>query len=185
MRRSLSVVAVLVALLGLTACSNHAAAPDPAGDASAADAMFAQMMIPHHEQAVVMADLAPTRAQDPQIIELATEIKGAQQPEIDQMAAWLEEWGVPRLAGDEAMAAHGSHGMSGMLTDEQLAELEASSGTDFDQLFAQLMIEHHEGAIEMANAVVDSSDPRVAQLAQQIIRTQEAEIEQLRPLAGS
>jgi uncharacterized protein (DUF305 family) len=185
MRRSLSVVAVLVALLGLTACSNHAAAPDPAGDASAADAMFAQMMIPHHEQAVVMADLAPTRAQDPQILELATEIKGAQQPEIDQMAAWLEEWGVPRLAGDEAMAAHGSHGMSGMLTDEQLAELEASSGTDFDQLFAQLMIEHHEGAIEMANAVVDSSDPRVAQLAKQIISTQEGEIEQLRPLAGS
>jgi uncharacterized protein (DUF305 family) len=185
MRRSLSVVAVLVALLGLTACSNHAAAPDPAGDASAADAMFAQMMIPHHEQAVVMADLAPTRAQDPQILELATQIKGAQQPEIDQMAAWLEEWGVPRLAGDEAMAAHGSHGMSGMLTDEQLAELEASSGTDFDQLFAQLMIEHHEGAIEMANSVVDSSDPRVAQLAKQIISTQEAEIEQLRPLAGS
>jgi uncharacterized protein (DUF305 family) len=185
MRRSLSVVAVLVALLGLTACSNHAAAPDPAGDASAADAMFAQMMIPHHEQAVVMADLAPTRAQVPQILELATEIKGAQQPEIDQMAAWLEEWGVPRLAGDEAMAAHGSHGMSGMLTDEQLAELEASSGTDFDQLFAQLMIEHHEGAIEMANAVVDSSDPRVAQLAKQIISTQEGEIEQLRPLAGS
>jgi uncharacterized protein (DUF305 family) len=83
------------------------------------------------------------------------------------------------------MAAHGSHGMSGMLTDEQLAELEASSGTDFDQLFAQLMIEHHEGAIEMANAVVDSSDPRVAQLAKQIISTQEGEIEQLRPLAGS
>jgi len=185
MRRSLLVVASLLALVGLTACSNHAEAPDPAGDASAADAMFAQMMIPHHEQAVVMADLAPTRAQDPQILELAAEIKAAQQPEIDQMATWLEEWGVPRLAGEEAMAAHGSHGMSGMLTDEQLAELEASSGANYDRLFAQMMIEHHQGAIDMAAEVLDSSDPRVAGLAQQIVSTQEAEIEQLRPLADS
>lgn len=185
MRRSLLVVASLLALVGLTACSNHSEAPDPAGDASAADAMFAQMMIPHHEQAVVMADLAPTRAQDPQILELAAEIKGAQQPEIDQMAAWLEEWGVPRMDGDDAMAAHGAHGMSGMLTDEQLAQLEASSGADFDRLFAQLMIEHHQGAIDMAKDVAGSSDPRVAELADQIISTQQVEIEQLKPFAGS
>ena len=72
-----------------------------------------------------------------------------------------------------------------MLTDDQLAELEASSGADFDRLFAQLMIEHHQGAIDMAAEVRDSSDPRVAGLAQQIISTQEAEIEQLRPLANS
>ncbi len=185
MRRTLLVMASLLAIVGLTACSNHAASPEPIGNASAADAMFAQMMIPHHEQAVVMPDLAPTRTQNPQILDLAAEIKGAQQPEIDEMAAWLAEWNVPRLGGDEAMAAHGSHGMSGMLTDEQLAELEASSGADFDRLFAQLMIEHHQGAIDMATEVVDSSDPRVAKLAQQIISTQEAEIEQLQPLANS
>jgi uncharacterized protein (DUF305 family) len=74
--------------------------------------------------------------------------------------------------------------MSGMLIDEQLAQLEASSGADFDQLFAQLMIEHHQGAIDMATEVIDSSDPRVAELAQQIIGAQEAEIEQLRPLVN-
>ncbi len=178
-----SVVAVMT--LTLVGCSSHSTAPEPAGDASAADAMFAQMMIPHHEQAVVMADLAPTRAQDPTIIAIAAEIKGAQQPEIDQMAAWLEEWGVPRMAGDDAMAAHGGHGMSGMLTDEQIAELEAASGPDFDRLFAQFMIEHHQGAVEMASEVTGSADPRVAALAAQIIETQQAEIEQLQPFAGS
>jgi uncharacterized protein (DUF305 family) len=184
MRRPLLIIGGLLALTVLSACSNHAAAPEPVGEAAAADAMFAQMMIPHHEQAVVMADLAPTRAQDPRIIDLAAEIKAAQQPEIDQMAAWLDEWGIQRLTGVDAMAAHGGHGMSGMLIDEQLAQLEASSGADFDQLFAQLMIEHHQGAIDMATEVIDSSDPRVAELAQQIIGAQEAEIEQLRPLAN-
>jgi len=185
MRRS-ALLTGLVAVIAITlvGCSSHDAAPEPAGEASAADAMFAQMMIPHHEQAVVMADLAPTRAQDPAIIAIAAEIKGAQQPEIDQMTAWLEEWGVPRMAGDDAMAAHGGHGMSGMLTDAQLAELEASSGADFDRLFAQFMIEHHRGAVEMASEVTGSADPRVATLATQIIETQQAEIEQLERFAS-
>jgi len=185
MRRLIAGLLALFAVTALAACSNHATSPEPTGGALAADAMFAQMMIPHHEQAVVMADLAPTRSQNPQILELAAEIKVAQQPEIDQMAAWLAEWNVARLGADEAMASHGSHGMAGMLTDEQLAELEASSGVDFDRLFAQLMIEHHQGAIDMATEVVESSDSRVAKLAQQIISTQEAEIEQLQPLANS
>ena len=179
-RRPIALAGLLTAIsLSAAACSNHSAGTDPAGDASAADAMFAQMMIPHHEQAVVMAELAPTRAEDPAILELAAEIKGAQQPEIDQMSMWLEEWGVPRLSGDDAMAAHGGHGMSGMLTDEQLAELEAVSGTEFDRLFATLMIEHHKGAVEMAEEVSGSADTRVATLAAQIIETQQAEIEQL------
>jgi len=186
MRRPLLAIIGLIAVasLALAGCSNHSSAPEPAGDASAADAMFAQMMIPHHEQAVVMADLAPTRAENPVILELAAEIKAAQQPEIDLMASWLEEWGVPRMSGDDAMAAHGSHGMSGMMTTEQLTELENTSGAQFDQLFAQYMIEHHQGAIEMASEVTDSSDPRVAELAAAIVTTQQAEIEQLRPIAN-
>jgi len=143
----------------------------------AAEAMFAQMMIPHHEQAVVMADYAATRAQNLQIQALAEEIKAAQQPEIDLMATWLDEWGVPRMMGADAMSLHGGHGMSGMLTDEQLEELAASNGPAFDLLFAEYMIEHHLGAIDMARDVlVTGSDSRVLELAREIIVTQETEI---------
>lgn len=146
----------------------------------AGDVMFAQMMIPHHEQAVEMANLAATRALDPTIVSLAAQIKAAQGPEIELMVSWLDEWGFPRMAANQAMSAHGGHGMAGMLTSEQLKELAASTGANFDRLFAQAMIEHHEGAISMARDVLSSgSDPRVASLAKQIIETQQSEIIQL------
>ncbi|MDA3022995.1 MAG: DUF305 domain-containing protein [Actinomycetota bacterium] len=180
MRKSLLLLASFLTLVGLTACSSHSSTPDLDGGPAAADAMFAQMMIPHHEQAVVMADLAPTRTQNTKILEFAAQIKSAQQPEIDQMSAWLAKWDVARLEGGEAMAAHGGHGMKGMLTNEQLAELEGSSGANFDRLFSKLMIEHHLGAIDMATQVAGSSDPRVAELAGQIIKMQQLEIELLR-----
>lgn len=155
------------------------ASPSGTSGASAADAMFAQMMIPHHEQAVEMSTLAETRASSPEIKELAAEIKAAQQPEIDEMTAWLEEWGMPVMSGMDAMGEHGGHGMSGMLTDEQLQQLADSQGPEFDRLFAEFMILHHEGAIDMAEDVVDSKDPRVAALAAEIIRTQAEEIAQM------
>ena len=155
------------------------ASPSSTTGASAADAMFAQMMIPHHEQAVEMSTLAETRASSPEIKELAAEIKSAQQPEINQMTAWLEEWGMPVMPMDDAMAEHGGHGMSGMLTDDQLQQLADASGPEFDRLFAEFMILHHEGAIDMAEDVVDSKDPRVAALAAAIIKTQAEEIAQM------
>ena len=156
------------------------ATPSSTTGASPADAMFAQMMIPHHEQAVEMSTLAETRASSPQIKELAAEIKAAQQPEIDQMTAWLEEWGMPVMSGMDAMGEHGGHGMSGMLTDEQMQQLADAQGPEFDRLFAEFMILHHEGAIDMAEDVVDSKDPRVAALAQAILTTQAEEIAQMR-----
>ena len=186
-RTRLTVVAVAALGLLLAGCGGShdmddmgMASPSSTTGASAADAMFAQMMIPHHEQAVEMSTLAETRASSPEIKELAAEIKAAQQPEIDQMTAWLEEWGMPVMSGMDAMGEHGGHGMSGMLTDDQLAELEAASGPEFDRLFAEFMILHHEGAIDMAEDVVDSKDPRVAALAQAILTTQAEEIAQMR-----
>jgi uncharacterized protein (DUF305 family) len=155
------------------------ATPSGTSGASAADAMFAQMMIPHHEQAVEMSTLAETRASSPEIKALAAEIKGAQQPEIDQMTAWLEEWGMPVMSGMDAMDEHSGHGMSGMLTDEQMQQLADAQGPEFDRLFAEFMILHHEGAIDMAEDVADSKDPRVATLAAEIIRTQAEEIAQM------
>ena len=152
------------------------ASPSSTTGASAADAMFAQMMIPHHQQAVEMSTLAETRASSLKIKALAAEIKEAQQPEIDQMTAWLEEWGIPVMPMDEAMSEHGGHGMSGMLTDDQMQQLADANGPEFDRLFAEFMILHHEGAIDMAEDVVDSKDPRVAALAAAIIKTQADEI---------
>ena len=184
MKRVSAATAVAIAALVLSACSsNHGAGmmtPSGTSGASAEDAMFAQMMIPHHEQAVVMSELAATRASSPEIQALAAEIQAAQQPEIDQMKAWLTEWGIPVMSGMDAMSEHGGHGMSGMLTEDQLAELEAANGPEFDKLFAEYMILHHEGAIDMAEDVVDSKDPRVAALAQAIIQTQQVEIDQMK-----
>jgi len=187
--RATAVAAVAAGALIVMGCSsNHDAgmmSPSSTTGASAADAMFAQMMIPHHEQAVVMSDLAETRSTNPEILALAAEIKAAQQPEIEQMKGWLTEWGVPVMSGMDAMDEHGGHGMSGMLTDEQIDQLAAASGSEFDILFAEGMIEHHEGAIDMAEDVIDSKDPRVAALAQAIIQTQQAEIAQMQVILES
>lgn len=192
----LGLAAVLAAGAGFVAACGSASSDSHGGhmgDASmsatqmmSADAMFAVMMIPHHEQAVTMSELAPGRASSPEILELAQEIKAAQDPEIQQMRAWLSEWGVPEMNMDD-MGAHGGHGgMDGMLTQAQLDELEAAKGAEFDRLFATYMIEHHEGAIEMAEEVIASgSDPRVRTLAETIIVSQQAEIDQMKAfLAG-
>ena len=186
-RTRLAVVAVAALGLLLAGCGGShdmddmgMASPSGTSGASAADVMFAQMMIPHHQQAVEMSTLAETRASSPEIKQLAAEIKGAQQPEIDQMTAWLEEWGMPVMSGMDAMGEHGGHGMSGMLTDEQLQQLVDAQGPEFDRLFAEFMILHHEGAIDMAEDVADSKDPRVAALAAAIITTQAEEIAQMR-----
>ncbi len=192
MRKKAGAVApVVVAVAVLVGCSQDShnmdsmgdsmEFSDAAGEANADDVMFAQMMIPHHEQAIVMADLAVDRAEDPQLLALAAEIKAAQDPEIDLMESWLNEWGVPRMSGDEAMMSHGSHGMEGMLSQAQLDALASAQGATFDAMFAQYMIEHHEGAVAMAEDVLArGSDPAVAALAREIIVTQEKEIVQLR-----
>lgn len=154
---------------------------DVSEGANAADVMFAQMMIPHHEQAVVMADLAFDRAEDSQLLALAAEIKAAQDPEIELMASWLDQWNAPRMSGADTMMSHGAHGMKGMLSEAQLETLAQAEGSTFDAMFAQFMIEHHEGAVAMAEDVVTAgSHLAVASLAREIIVTQEKEIVQLR-----
>lgn len=167
-----------------SAAQSSAPAGTDAPTPSPADVMFAQMMIPHHEQAVVMSDYALENTSTPEVLALAEQIKAAQQPEIEQMTSWLEEWGVPVMSGMDAMGAHGGHGMSGMLTDEQLDELANATDADFDALYLAYMIDHHEGAIDMADDVADSQDPRVAALAAAIIEAQRAEIVEMQRLLG-
>jgi uncharacterized protein (DUF305 family) len=163
-RAAIGVVALLSTAL-LAACSsnngghdtgdmNHGAPPttgsQPAATFNDGDVMFAQMMVPHHRQAVEMAALADTRASDPQLKQLATQIKAAQDPEITTVSGWLTAWGkqVPAASGHDMGGM--SHGMPGMMSDGDMAKLKATSGKAFDKQFAQMMIDHHNGAIQMA-----------------------------------
>jgi uncharacterized protein (DUF305 family) len=162
---------------GMNSSSSAPASAQPSATFNDADVMFAQMMIPHHEQAVEMADLAATRAADPEVKELATKIKAAQDPEIETMKGWLTEWGKP------APEAGMGHDMPGVMSAEEMAKLEAAKGKEFDRLFAEQMIAHHNGAIEMTRTEQTSgSNPEAKELAKTIETTQQAEVEQLRKI---
>jgi uncharacterized protein (DUF305 family) len=144
------------------------------------DVMFAQMMIPHHSQAVELASLAEANTTNPVILDLASRIKGAQQPEIDTMAAWL-------AAAGSSSVDHGSHGMSmpGMVSGADMAALEKATGAEFDVLFLSHMIAHHEGAIDMANDVLaTTANDDVTALATAIVAAQTAEIAEMTGLLG-
>lgn len=137
--------------------------------------MFAQQMIPHHEQAVTMAEYALTNSKNQEVLDLAKQIKEAQAPEIAQMKSWLDG------AGANYMIDH-NMGMSGMLSDSDLAALEAATGRDFDMLFLQGMIAHHEGAIVMATEIENSSNKEIKSLHDNIVKSQSAEISQMKAL---
>jgi uncharacterized protein (DUF305 family) len=137
---------------------------------SANDIMFAQMMIPHHQQAIVMSDLALKTSTNPDVLELAQQIKAAQAPEIEQMKGWL------RAAGTSLMGAHGM-AMDGMLSDSEIATLKGSTGSTFDKLFLQGMIGHHEGALTMVSMIRNSENAEARKLAQDIQLSQSAEID--------
>ena len=136
------------------------------------------MMIPHHEQAVDMAELAQEHATDAEVVDLAAQIAAAQQPEIDEMTGLLEEWGEP-----VAMEGHEGMSMGGMATEEQMTELGAAHGADFDKLFVELMIVHHEGAVTMAEEHhAEGQNADAAAIADAVIETQTAEIATLQEI---
>jgi uncharacterized protein (DUF305 family) len=149
-----------------------------------ADVMFAQMMIPHHEQALEMSALADGRAQDAEIRDLAAQISRAQDPEIRKMKSWLKGWGRPESAGsmpgmDHGSGSSGDSGMAGMMTDEDMAALRNAKGKEFDRRFAELMIEHHKGAIEMAEEQRrDGRNATARQLAGEVVKAQQTEVDE-------
>ena len=149
-----------------------------------ADVAFATQMIPHHEQAVEMADLAATRAATAEVTQLATEIKQAQDPEIRTMSGWLAAWGQPvPTPGGHDMSSMDDMGMSGMMTDEEMQQLSAASGADFDRSWLTMMIKHHEGAVAMATTqLAQGQSPEAKVLAQQIIDAQKVEIATMQQL---
>lgn len=185
---------VLSLTLVLTGCTDASAPVDgattsseaPDSTATEADEMFVTMMIPHHEQAVEMSDIVLAKDDlDPQVAELAQQIKDAQGPEIDRMLGWLEDWGVEYDPDASGGMDHGSMGgsMDGMMSEEDMAALEEADGATASRLFLEQMIMHHEGAVDMAEtALKDAQDPDVLELAQQVIDDQTAEIATMKDL---
>ncbi|MGW2344288.1 DUF305 domain-containing protein [Streptomyces sp. NPDC001661] len=147
---------------------------------NSADVQYAQMMIPHHEQALKMTELAPKQAESEQVKGLAERIAAAQGPEIEVMRGWLKKH--KRDASPEGHQAHGS--MPGMATEAQLKKLRAAKGKAFDELFLKLMITHHQGAVTMATEVKSGgNNVQVEEMADDVIAQQTTEIERMRDMS--
>lgn len=206
-------MAALFAVAAIGACGNSAtketapssaasqsqttASPQASPRAAAhnkADMMFANMMIPHHQQAIEMSDLVlGKQGMDPRVVELAAQIKDAQGPEIQQMQGWLEEWNMdmndmPGDGGMGDMPGHGGMGdmpgmggmggMDGMLSPAEMQSLREAQGAQASKLFLTGMIKHHEGAITMAqNEIKNGEFPEAIELSKAIVESQQKEID--------
>lgn len=172
-----------------------ATASAPASRFNDADVMFTQQMILHHQQAIQMARMAVTRAQNPKVKALAAKIQIEQVSEIKTMTGWLRDWGQPVPTGMPAMMspmpgmmgspAPGTSGppIPGMMTPGDMSQLMAAHGEDFDRMFLQMMIRHHQGAVEMARTEqAEGINPAARKLARQIETGQTAEITQMQLL---
>ena len=183
----------LTATLFLAGCStgpsqdggNTGATSAPSAAESASfnldDQMFATMMIPHHQQAVEMADLVLSKSDiDERVVELAQQIKAAQDPEIAIMEGWLTSWGVDYDSSDSS----GMDGMGdGMMSEADMGQLQQAEGSEASRLFLEQMIEHHEGAIDMAQIQIDSGQyPAAIELAGEIVSAQTDEIAIMRAI---
>ncbi len=188
--RIVGCIAALAAVAAVSACSKgedhsqHPSSPTanaPVAAHNAQDVMFAQTMIPHHEQALELAALVPGRTTNPAVTKLADTVAAQQQPEITAMKALLAQWEVdPHQMGD-----HGGMSMTGMVDDATMAKLTSLQGKEFDTLWLQSMIGHHQGAIEMANAeVAAGQSPDMIAMAKNIVTAQQAEIDQMKQMLG-
>ncbi|BCW55814.1 MULTISPECIES: DUF305 domain-containing protein [unclassified Arthrobacter] len=201
--KTLSIAAALAASLGLAGCAANAGSgngmpmdhgssnpmsstmpsagtmPSANADHNQADIMFAQMMIPHHAQAVEMSGIILAKPDMPaEVTALATKIKAAQAPEIAQMTGWLSGWNVPTMMSD-----HSGHGMTGMVDDDGIEQLKSATGTEAARLFLEQMIGHHEGAIDMAQQEISAGKfPDAVKLGHDIVDAQQAEITQMKQL---
>jgi uncharacterized protein (DUF305 family) len=160
---------VMISALLLSGCASSSPSNS---EYSADDIAFAEQMIPHHEQAIEMSEIALINTTNPDVLQLAQEIKDAQSPEIHIMKSWT---------GVKA-STHAGHMMDGMLSKGELSDLREATGRDFDVLFLQGMIKHHEGAIAMAQDVATSKNKDVANLSASIIAAQELEIATMKEL---
>jgi uncharacterized protein (DUF305 family) len=179
MKTLLSSATLTAVLTVLTACSSGPAHND-------ADVEFAQQMIPHHQQAIQMSDMAEVAA-GPEVQRLAARIKDAQGPEIAQMKGWLRAWDEPAGTGGMPMGTDGmdgmdgmGHGVPGMMTGRQMRDLRDAKGNAYDRIWLRMMIAHHRGAIDMAKTeIADGEYPGAITLARAIVKAQTDEIEEM------
>jgi uncharacterized protein (DUF305 family) len=188
-------LAAMIAVVALSSCSSSSSheahsettqetpliTAQPAGY-NADDVAFATNMIPHHKQAVEMSALVPDRTTNPQVIQLAKDISAAQQPEIDTLNVFLVQW---KENPDSGHAGHANMPMSGMVDEATMDKLRSLNGTEFDTLWLQSMIGHHQGAIEMAKAeIANGENVDAIAMAKNIVTTQQAEIDQMNQMLG-
>lgn len=193
MRYKTALAAAMVLGLGLSlsACGEDEPADQPAAsqtEHNEADVEFAQSMLPHHAQALAMVDLTRGRQLDPEVQELADAIMAAQTPEIETMTDWLTSWGeeVPETTRDHMNAeghggGHGEMGetsdMPGMMSEEEMSELQAADDAEFQAMWLDMMVEHHQGAIEMAQTEqADGQYQPALDLAEDIENAQAKEV---------
>ena len=179
------VIAGLVALImvmALAGCSKDASkgmdheghSSMASGDLSSDDIMFLQMMIPHHQQAIDISDLALTKSSDSELLALAKDIRDGQGAEIVKMKAWL----AGANAGMDPGHSMGDS-MGGMLSDSELAALKAATGKSFDLLWLKGMTGHHDGAIDMAAMIEDADNDEIKSFGQAIVTSQSAQNKQM------
>lgn len=195
-RRMAAALAALTVALFVSSCSSPASdgrtdhprsdepviTGQPAGY-NADDVAFATNMVLHHQQAIELSALVPDRSTNPQLIALAQQISAAQQPEINVMKVFLVQWNE----NPDTNSGHAGHGnaMQGMVDEATMSKLKSLNGAEFDKLWLDSMISHHQGAIEMAKAEIANGDNADAKsLAQDIVTTQEAEIGQMKQMLG-
>ena len=174
LKRAITGIFIAIVALSLSGCegtetkhSMHNHSTQAAGDLSSDDVMFLQMMIPHHQQAIDISDLALTKSADSELLALAKNIRDEQGAEIVKMKSWLEE--------ANASSHSDSHSMDGMLSDSELAALDKASGKSFDVLWLKAMTDHHTGAIDMASMLNDSNNDELIFFGQGILASQSAQ----------
>jgi uncharacterized protein (DUF305 family) len=186
------------AIVLLAACgSTDSSTATPASGHNRADVTFTQQMIPHHQQAVMMAKLAATHDAGPEVAALASRIEKAQGPEIEQMTGWLKDWGEStRMGGMQGMGDNHTTGddpatpsaggaMGGMMSAGQMQQLAAARGAAFDRLFLTQMVQHHRGAVQMAQREQSEGKSQdVIGLARGIEKAQTSEIAEMEKLLG-
>jgi uncharacterized protein (DUF305 family) len=173
-------------VLGAASCGGSNGNKASASDFNTADVSFTQQMIAHHTQAIEMAKLAPSRATDAGVKDLAKRIQAAQDPEISRMKQWLKDWGEPMsssggMSSNGGMADHGSG--TGMMSEAEMNTLMGTKGSKFHMMFLEMMTTHHRGAIDTAKTeLTDGKSADAKKLAQDIIDAQTKEIAEMKTL---
>lgn len=165
------IVLGLAAVPALLELSDREQSPSESSEFNRNDLMFMNMMIVHHDQAIEMAEMAENRTDNEKVLQLARNISEAQRAENQQMTEWMQKMGYEP-------GAH--HRMAGMASPQEMDALEDSEGAEFDRLFAELMIEHHKGGIDMARNFREvGKHSELRQMQTQMIETQQKEIEKM------